>query len=51
MPIVGGLLLFLKNPDSMRNESAQYDHPVQRKGPKYEEILVYFDVGPKQQKC
>ena len=46
MPDVGSLNLCLKMPDSMQKESAQSDHPIQRKRPKHAEILGYFGVGP-----
>ena len=48
------IIMLLKNlclemPGTMRKESAQSDHPVQRKRPEREKILRYFDICLKQQ--
>jgi hypothetical protein len=47
--VVGILHLCLKKPESTKKESAQSDHPTQRKHMKCVKILEYLDVGPKQQ--
>ena len=41
---VGTLNLCLETPGTMQKESAQSDHPVQRKLPKCSEILGYFET-------
>jgi hypothetical protein len=33
--------------ETFQKESAQSDHPIQRKRPKHEQILRYFDICPK----
>ena len=46
---MGTLNLCLEMPETMQKESAQSEYPALRKRQKRDEILGYFDVGPKQQ--